>query len=95
VDRRNAVFDASFWINAHHAKVLAYLPDYFHLIVPTTVVEEIEYSPPDVNQRTPAGEEAITRLAESGIARHLKRAGMTALSVLARQRRERHDDSAI
>jgi len=144
--------------------VEGHLPSYFHLFVPTLVIQEIEYAPPDVDHLTPAGEafrrwrqggrlqlqdparpvdwfqpgenaaiglareqgyalliddqapyhlakarglrviasadfvvllytddvlsydEAQALLAQSGIARHLQRAAMTALAVLARQK---------
>ena len=56
MDKRNAVLDASFWINAHHGGLVDYLPDYFNLFAPTAVIQEIEYTPPDVDQPTPAGE---------------------------------------
>lgn len=56
MDKPNAVLDASFWINAHHGGLVDYLPDYFNLFAPTAVIQEIEYTPPDVDQLTPAGE---------------------------------------
>jgi len=56
MNKRNAVLDASFWINAHYAEVVDYLPDYFNLFVPTQVIQEVEYTPPDIDQLTSAGE---------------------------------------
>ena len=56
MDKHNAVLDASFWINAHRSGLVDYLLDYFDLVVPTQVMHEIEYMPPDVGQLTPAGE---------------------------------------
>ncbi|MEA3341547.1 MAG: hypothetical protein U9R15_16405 [Chloroflexota bacterium] len=56
MDKRNAVLDASFWINAHHGGLVDYLPDYFNLFVPTVVIQKTEYTPPSVDQLTPAGE---------------------------------------
>ena len=56
MDKHSAVLDASFWINAHRSGVVDYLLDYFDLVVPTQVMHEIEYMPPDVGQLTPAGE---------------------------------------
>ena len=56
VDKRDAALDASFWINAHRASLVEFLPDYFNLRAPTAVIEEIEYLLPGVVQLTPAGE---------------------------------------
>jgi predicted nucleic acid-binding protein len=56
MDRRDAVLDASFWINAHRADLVKFLPDYFNLRAPTAVIEEIEYVPSAVGQLSPAGE---------------------------------------
>ena len=53
VERHKAVLDASFWINVHRTQLVEHVPDYFSLIVPTRVVEEIEYTPPDITQRIP------------------------------------------
>lgn len=150
VDKRDAVLDASFWINAHRAGLVEFLPDYFNLRAPTAVIEEIEYSPPGVAQLSLAGEsfrhwrqagrleiqdptqavdwfdrgenaaialarelmtiaspdfvvllyadgrlsddEALSVLVSSGMARHLKRAAMTAVGLLAQQRSERDDN---
>lgn len=170
MDKRDAVLDASFWINAHRAGLVEFLPDYFDLRAPTAVIEEIEHLPPGVGQLTPAGEsfrhwrqagrleiqdptqavdwfdrgenaaialareqgyvlliddqapyhlakarelktiaspdfvvllyadgrlsydDALSVLVSSGIAKHLKRAAMTAVGLLARQRNERDDN---
>lgn len=170
MDQENAALDASFWINAHHGEVVDHLSTYFNLFVPTAVIQEIEYTPPDVDRLTPAGEtfrrwreggrlkiqdpaqpvdwfdpgenaaialaqeqgyllliddqapyhlakarglqvvasadfivllyadgllsydDAQTLLARSGIAKHLKRAAMTALGFLARRKGEQDDD---
>jgi hypothetical protein len=52
MDKHNAVLDASFWINTHRSGLVDYLLDYFDLVVPTQVIHEIEYMPPDVGQLT-------------------------------------------
>lgn len=41
--KQNASLDASFWINAHDANLVRFLPDYFQLFVCQAVAEEIRY----------------------------------------------------
>jgi len=53
--RCHAVLDASFWINGHRGGILDFLPDYFVLLAPSVVVEEIEYPSPLTGLLTPAG----------------------------------------
>jgi hypothetical protein len=91
VNTKNAALDASFWINLHDVGLVDYLADYFELFVPTIVIQEIEYTPSDVDQLTLAGQtfrNAQTLLVRSRIAKQIKRAAMTALGFLARQRSE-------
>lgn len=56
MDKRYAVLDSSFWINAHRSGLVDYLPDYFDLVAPMQVAREIEYVSPAVGQLSPAGE---------------------------------------
>jgi len=43
MSRRNAVLDASFWINAYRGGLVRFLPDYFRLFVCSAVEAEILY----------------------------------------------------
>ena len=43
MDKQKAALDASFWINGYQAGLLAFLPEYFDIFVPSDVVSEIEH----------------------------------------------------
>ena len=54
MERRDAVLDASFWINAERCGLTSHLLDYFHLVVPPLVAQELAVRPEVPTEPPPA-----------------------------------------
>lgn len=65
--KQNASLDAFFWINAHDAGLVRFLPDYFVLFACNVVAQEIRYPIDVLNIEGAAGPSMFVEWCESGI----------------------------